>query len=189
MRCPNCQTENETGKFCYNCGSPIDVIAPNPTISSTPIPPLTTNQEDNTPINPNPFSNNQYGGGQPNNNFNNNQFQQPPISGFSNHNDNFNHNANSSSDSNGIAIASLILGILSLFTCYFWYISPIIAILAIVFGAMGSKKQHNKGMAIAGLVMGIISIVLVISVVIWVYALAFSLFGWYSDASFILALF
>ena len=59
--------------------------------------------------------------------------------------------------SNDLAVASLILGVLSLAGT-----GPIAGIPAIITGVMGMKNPYNKGMAVAGLVMGIVSTVLVV---------------------------
>lgn len=61
----------------------------------------------------------------------------------------------------GLAVASMLLGILSLLLgCCFWYISLTTAIIAIVLAAISiSKKMGGKGMAIAGLIMGIMSLI------------------------------
>jgi hypothetical protein len=54
---------------------------------------------------------------------------------------------------NGMATASLVLGILGLFL-------PILSILALIFGGIGISKANQgaagKGLAVAGLVLGII---------------------------------
>ena len=59
---------------------------------------------------------------------------------------------------NGLAIASLVLGILSLvfWIAYLGYV--VMAPLAIIFGAVAKKQGNPSGMATAGIVMGIISI-------------------------------
>jgi hypothetical protein len=55
--------------------------------------------------------------------------------------------------SNGMATASLVLGILGFFL-------PILSILALIFGGIGISKANQgaagKGLAIAGLVLGIV---------------------------------
>ena len=66
------------------------------------------------------------------------------------------------SRTNGLAVASLVLGILAL-GLFFTIIFPIIfGILAIIFGIMGiskaSKGADHKGLAIAGLVCGVLGI-------------------------------
>ena len=64
---------------------------------------------------------------------------------------------------NGLAVASLVLGILGLVTCWFtFFIAPV---LATIFGAVARRQirergQSGNGMAVAGLVMGIIGIVI-----------------------------
>ena len=59
----------------------------------------------------------------------------------------------------GLSIAAMVLGIVSVVLCCIWYLSIPCAILAIVFGIIG-KKRDGRGMAIAGLVLGIIAIAL-----------------------------
>ncbi|MEJ7596560.1 MAG: DUF4190 domain-containing protein [Kofleriaceae bacterium] len=66
---------------------------------------------------------------------------------------------------NGLAVAGLVLGIVAL--VFFWipFLNWILAILAIIFGAVGNSKANKiggkgKGMAIAGLVMGILGAIL-----------------------------
>lgn len=59
----------------------------------------------------------------------------------------------------GLSIASMVLGIVSVVLCCLWYVSLPCAILAIIFGIIG-KKRDGRGMAIAGLVLGIIAIAL-----------------------------
>jgi hypothetical protein len=72
--------------------------------------------------------------------------------------------------SNGLGIAALVLGILSI-PAAFIFVGLVFGILAIVFGIIGlrrvkARRADNKGMAIAGLVTGIIGLVLSIIVVI-----------------------
>ena len=59
----------------------------------------------------------------------------------------------------GLSIASMILGIVAVVLCCFWYIAIPCSILAIIFGIIG-KKKGGKGMATAGLILGIIAIAL-----------------------------
>lgn len=68
-------------------------------------------------------------------------------------------------ESNGMAIASLVLGIISLvLSCS--AINVITAIIAIILGAIHLKNhQTGKKMAIAGLVLGILSIIILVIVV------------------------
>jgi hypothetical protein len=64
-------------------------------------------------------------------------------------------------ESTGMAIASLVLGIVSVCIFCFWYVSVPCAILAIIFGAVQSSRE-GKGMATAGIVLGIVSISLLL---------------------------
>jgi Domain of unknown function (DUF4190) len=61
--------------------------------------------------------------------------------------------------SNGLAIASLVCGIVGLII-----FAPILGPLAIIFGAVGLSRAKSgaghRGMAIAGLVLGVIDVVL-----------------------------
>ena len=59
----------------------------------------------------------------------------------------------------GFNIASLVLGIVSIVLWCTGYVSIICAILALIFGIIGIKKQ-GKGMAIGGIVTGAIAFAL-----------------------------
>ncbi len=61
----------------------------------------------------------------------------------------------------GLAVASMILGIISLlFGCCFWYVSLPAALVSIALASVSlAKKNDGKGMAIAGLVTSIVSLV------------------------------
>ena len=63
----------------------------------------------------------------------------------------------------GMAIASLVLGILSLISLFFAFLPVgflILSTLAIIFGAVSKKQGYLGGMATAGIVMGVISLAL-----------------------------
>lgn len=77
-------------------------------------------------------------------------------------------------ESAGFAIASLVLGIISV-VIFCASINIVTAILAIVFGAIHMVRgyQERRGMAVAGLILGIVSIVLYIIVL----AVGFSAIG------------
>lgn len=68
-------------------------------------------------------------------------------------------------ESIGFGIASLVLGILSIFT-FMCCINYILAILAIIFGIVQLVKSKKKGMAIAGIITAAISVI--IATVFWV---------------------
>jgi len=62
---------------------------------------------------------------------------------------------------NGLAITSLVLGILALLTCWLTFPGIILGILAVIFGGIGiargrADRVSNKGMAIAGLITGVL---------------------------------
>lgn len=73
--------------------------------------------------------------------------------------------SNSKKDTEGMGIASLVLGILSLllFCCCINYV---LAIIAIILGIIQLVTSNKKGMAIAGIITGAISIV--VSIIFWV---------------------
>lgn len=74
-------------------------------------------------------------------------------------------NQSAQAEKKGLSIASMVLGIVGLVCCCFWYIAIPCSILAIIFGILG-KKKGGKGMAIAGLVLGIIAIALFIILIL-----------------------
>ncbi len=72
----------------------------------------------------------------------------------------------------GLSIAAMILGICSI--VFSWAFGFIAGVLAIIFGAIGLKRNVGKGMAVTGLVTGIVgvlvSIIIGIALVITAYA-------------------
>ena len=72
--------------------------------------------------------------------------------------------------SNGLGIAALVLGILSIPAAFFVGAGIVFGLLAIIFGIIGlrrvkARRADNKGMAIAGLITGIIGALLSIVVI------------------------
>jgi hypothetical protein len=68
-----------------------------------------------------------------------------------------------------LAIAALVLGILSLFTCCCWGLGILPSLAAVICGGIGLSKinqaphmHDGKGLAIAGIVCGSVGIVLAI---------------------------
>lgn len=59
----------------------------------------------------------------------------------------------------GLAIAALVAGIISILTALIWFVSIPLAVVAVIFGAL-STKSAKRGMAIAGIVTGSIGVVL-----------------------------
>lgn len=75
---------------------------------------------------------------------------------------------------NGMAVAGLVLGILGLILCWIPFLGWILALLGVIFGALGmgkAKKIGGKGngMAIAGLVTGALGLLL--GIVLFVLAM------------------
>ena len=70
---------------------------------------------------------------------------------------------------NGLAVASLVLGILSIVLICVWYISIPASILAIIFGVIGRGRAKagasGGGMATGGLICGVIAVCLVVLLV------------------------
>jgi hypothetical protein len=64
-------------------------------------------------------------------------------------------------EGNGMAVAGMVLGIISLVFCWFPFLNWILALLGIIFGALGIGKGNRvgkgKGMAIAGLACGVVA--------------------------------
>ena len=57
----------------------------------------------------------------------------------------------------GMPVASLVLGIISIVTTLFWYITLPTGILAIVFGAKSIKRFGSK-LGKAGMILGIVGV-------------------------------
>jgi len=69
-----------------------------------------------------------------------------------------------------MAVAGMVLGILALVLCWFPFVNWILALLGIIFGALGIGRANRvgkgKGMAITGLVCGVLGAVLGIVLVV-----------------------
>jgi hypothetical protein len=74
---------------------------------------------------------------------------------------------------NGMAVAGLVLGLLGLVLCWIPGLGWVLALLGIIFGAVGISKGNRvgrgKGMAVAGLVVGMIGLLL--GIVLFVLAM------------------
>ena len=71
-----------------------------------------------------------------------------------------------------MAVAALVLGIIAVVLCFVVVLNWILAILAIIFGAVGMSKANKiggkgKGMATAGLALGVIGAILGVVIVVW----------------------
>lgn len=71
-------------------------------------------------------------------------------------------------DKKGLAIAAMVLGIVSLVLFCIWYISLPCAILALVFGIL-SLKSSKRGMAIAGVVTGAVGFILMVVLYVFIF--------------------
>jgi len=73
---------------------------------------------------------------------------------------------------NGLAVAGLVMGILSLVLFWIPFLGILLGLLGLIFGGIGigraNKVGKGKGMAIAGLVMGIIGLLLGLA---WIFLL------------------
>jgi len=74
---------------------------------------------------------------------------------------------------NGMAVAGLVLGILALVLFFITWPAWILAILGIIFGALGISKANKiggkgKGMAIAGLVCAVLGLIISIIWTLWI---------------------
>jgi hypothetical protein len=76
---------------------------------------------------------------------------------------------------NGLAVTALVLGIISIVFSWVPFFDWVLAILAIIFGAVGISAANKrggvgKGMAVAGLILGLITVVLGVIFVIYVFS-------------------
>jgi hypothetical protein len=119
------------------------------------------NQNQNNPYQQNQYQNNQ----NQNNPYQNNQYQ----------NHSYQQNAPVQNQSNGMAIGSLVCGIIGLLLSCCWYIGIPLSIAGLVLGILVLKnKKGGKGMAIAGIVLSSITIVIGIFAVIMFFAFSTS---------------
>ncbi len=68
-------------------------------------------------------------------------------------------------DKKGLAIASLVLGILSLCAAFVWWCGSPVSIVGLVLGFLGLKSS-GKGMAIAGIILSAVGLFLMIIIAI-----------------------
>ncbi len=171
MECKKCGTTNQdNAKFCCGCGADLslqnageglDMDAQQSVVYN--VPPQNQNYEQSQNFNPN-FNQNFNQNYTQNYNYNQNQGYDPNYT----QNQNYNYNQNPGQNPNygynpyqnnmqdpgkGLAIAALVLGIVSFF-CF-----PIITgVLGIVFGGVAKSKGCRSGMATAGIVCGAIGL-------------------------------
>lgn len=68
-----------------------------------------------------------------------------------------NTTTNTTNEKKGFNVTSLILGIISISTFFYWYAALPAGIIAIIFGIAG-RKDAGKGMGIAGIILGIVGL-------------------------------
>lgn len=122
--------------------------------------------DDKPPVEPQAYSNNQQSEVNSGNQYNN-QYSQPQYGQYNNYNNgmpNNQYNPNQyvsttepvEESGRGLAIASLVLGIVSFFCC-----GSICSIVGLVLGIVSrSKQKENNGMATAGIVLSVIALAL-----------------------------
>ena len=80
------------------------------------------------------------------------------------------------SPSQGMAIASLVLGVVSIVFCWFWPIALFAAIIGVVLGFLARSKAKQMGMppgmAMAGMVLSIVGLALTVLIIAAVAACA-----------------
>jgi len=96
----------------------------------------------------------------------------PPDYGFTSAPDPNAGQQQQSSQGNGLAVAGLVLGIVSLPAVILSLLDIPIALLGIIFGGVGIAKANKiggkgKGMAIAGLLCGCVGLILSVALFIW----------------------
>jgi len=188
--CRSCGGENNaTNTFCMNCGEritppPVDPYATPPDPYATPPNPYGTPENTtNTDNNPGTDTGNipraegevvstppWYNQGNASNPYQNTGSAYTPPPQYT--------NANKGSNS-GLAIASMVCGIISYMCCYF---SFFVSIPGLILGIISlSKKQDGRGMAIAGVILSAISIAFYIIVIILVIVFSLHEYGnyWY----------
>lgn len=160
MFCTQCGAQQEdSALFCTVCGASLQQAQPTPVAEEQPIQPAQPvyEQQPTQPTQP-VYEQQPAQTVQP-------AYQQPtqPVYG---------QQPGTPVPGKGLAVASLVLGIVSFF-CF----AIITGILAIVFGAVAKNKGFKGGMATAGIVCGVIGVALWLVMMIFMPSLAFSLFA------------
>lgn len=143
------------------------------------------NQDGYQQLGQNPYQNNQYqnqnqnnpyqGNQYQNNQYQSNQNQNNPYQNNQNQNYSYQQNAPVQYQSNGMAIGSLVCGIIGLLLSCCWYIGIPLSIAGLVLGILVLKnKKGGKGMAIAGIVLSSITIIIGIFAAIMLFAFSTS---------------
>lgn len=146
MYCGKCGKENkEEAMFCFNCGAPLGKV---------PVPPTPVKEDELSETGK--HINKESVGEKASTDNNSGNVNNITISmGESK------HSHSSAGNGEGMAIASMILGIVALVvSCCFYYVSLPCAIISVVLAAVTLKgNRGGRGMAIAGLVCSVISLI------------------------------
>lgn len=81
----------------------------------------------------------------------------------------------------GLAIASMVLGIVSCVFCWVWYIVIPAGVVGLILGIVFKKKGGQSGMATAGVICSIVGLALVVLLYVLVFAGLFATIGWLGD--------
>lgn len=154
MICPNCgQTNNDDASFCTSCGqrfAPSVTTEPTPVYTQQPVAPQQPNQQSQDQSYTTYNNASAYG-----------QTTYTPSP-----------NTEPTSSSNGFAVASLVLGIVSvIFSVLLPFITLPASVVGLIMGIMAMKRPYGKGMSIAGIVLnslGILSSILFLIAYIWI---------------------
>ncbi|MCA2181104.1 DUF4190 domain-containing protein [Nonomuraea glycinis] len=71
---------------------------------------------------------------------------------------------------NGLATASLVLGVASPFLVFVCFIGLLTAILSIVFGIVAIARQTGKGRAITGIAFSVLALIIFAALALWFYS-------------------
>ncbi|MDR2546617.1 MAG: DUF4190 domain-containing protein [Lachnospiraceae bacterium] len=160
--CQACGSEQGRGNtFCLNCGERLQIVTENPyqnpayeaaaipTVTGEVVPPPPPSATTNNPYQSEPGS----------------TYQAPPVYTQT--------NTAAVRKNGGLAIASLVCGIVSLPCCY---AGIGVGIAAVILGIISlTKKQEGRGLAIAGIIMGGIGFFIWCAIVIFgVYSAFFA---------------
>ncbi|MCL2717550.1 MAG: DUF4190 domain-containing protein [Lachnospiraceae bacterium] len=170
INCIACGGENKaTNTFCMNCGErliPGEAANPVPQASSEP----TIERADAEVVSSTPWYNEGNTSRQNNKADQSNPYQNTGSS--YNPPPKYTAGGSENTGNSGLAIASLVCGIVSIFCCYF---SFFVSAAGLITGIMALvKKQPGRGMAIAGIIISSISILFY--VIVFVAIIIFSAF-------------
>ena len=161
MFCPKCGTEITEGKFCPSCGTPVEQTQqPSYEPASYEPPayePPAYEAPSYDPASPDqqPPQTDYNAGNYQQPNYQQPNYQQPPYSGNG-------YQPVPDQPQHGMAVASLVLGILGVLCCG----SGLFSVLAIVFSSIAKKGGNQEKITSAGMILGIIGAVICVLAII-----------------------